>query len=239
MYRSFLVIAALSALTVPSLAEGISAASDSKVDPAFDLVSAAVTMSGDKLKFSMSVTGQAGAEKPEATGKFEGSRVYAYVWPTSLDTSAAGFGEKEGILALAVTAHPDFDDTPAFDENGDGKANNDGGTWHSHWVVLTKDETCGGGLKVKDIAPGQDVVLPKNAPGVPLFLSSPGDIPDLKEATLEISVPAPQGSEAASFDGVTSGLRVGSTGKAPLLCVTDVFKVISGDLSMPGKIAAE
>jgi hypothetical protein len=42
---------------------------------------------------------------------------------------------KSGILALAVTAHPDFDDTPLFDENADGDPANDGKSWHSHWVV--------------------------------------------------------------------------------------------------------
>lgn len=36
------------------------------------------------------------------------------------DASTVGFDADAGILALAVTAHPDFDNTPLFDENGDG-----------------------------------------------------------------------------------------------------------------------
>ena len=39
----------------------------------------------------------------------------------ALDAGAVGFDRGAGILALAVTAHPDFDDTPLFDENGDGE----------------------------------------------------------------------------------------------------------------------
>ena len=42
--------------------------------------------------------------------------------------------------------------------------------------------------------------------------------------------------EAASFDGVASGLRVNANVHAPLLCVTDVFDVASGDLSLPGEV---
>ena len=41
---------------------------------------------------------------------------------------------------------------------------------------------------------------------------------------------------AASYDGVTSALRVNADLHAPLLCVEDVFDVASGDLSLPGVI---
>ena len=54
-----------------------------------------------------------------------------------------GSRKKAGILALAVTSHPDFDDTPLYDENGDGDRSNDGNVWHSHWVVLQPNEQCG------------------------------------------------------------------------------------------------
>ena len=40
----------------------------------------------------------------------------------------------------------------------------------------------------------------------------------------------------ASYDGVTSALKVNANIHAPLLCVTDVFDVASGDLSLPGKV---
>ena len=37
-------------------------------------------------------------------------------------------------------------------------------------------------------------------------------------------------------DGVTAALRVNANIHAPLLCVTDVFDIASGDLSLPGRI---
>ena len=42
--------------------------------------------------------------------------------------------------------------------------------------------------------------------------------------------------EDATFDGVTSGLRVNANVHAPLLCVVSVFDVASGDLSLPRKV---
>jgi hypothetical protein len=234
--RNFLLLTTMIVAAAPAAAGEITLAGDGKIVPAFDIVSAEVSISGAELIFEMFVSGEAGAEKPTAKGKFPGAGVYAYVWPTSLDSSAAGFSAGEGILALAVTAHPDFDDTPAHDEDGDGKSDNDGAGWHSHWVVLTKDEACGAGLKVKDVAPGQDVTMPPSAPGVPLFLDSPGHVPNLAGSALTIKVPLPAGTAGASFDGVTSGLKINAESKAPLLCVTDVFKIASGDLSLPGRI---
>ncbi len=138
---------------------------------------------------------------------------------------------------LAVTAHPDFDDTPKYDEDGDGNAANDGKTWHSHWVVLVKDQACPAGLKVQDVAPGVTVKMPATAPGVPLLLDSPDVRPVLGGSTVTVSVPMPEGGDSISFDGVAAGLRVNAKMEAPLLCVTDVFKVASGDLSLPGKVA--
>jgi hypothetical protein len=41
----------------------------------------------------------------------------------------------------------------------------------------------------------------------------------------------------ASFDGVTAGLRINANLHAPLLCVANVFKIASGNLSLPGKVA--
>jgi hypothetical protein len=44
--------------------------------------------------------------------------------------------------------------------------------------------------------------------------------------------------KGASYDGVTAGLRVDGNLHAPLLCVANVFKVASGNLSLPGKVTA-
>lgn len=57
--------------------------------------------------------------------------------------------------------------------------------------------------------------------------------------TLEVRVPFDDigAVNAASFDGVTAALRVNASVHSPLLCVADVFKIASGDLSLPGKIS--
>jgi hypothetical protein len=53
--------------------------------------------------------------------------------------------------------------------------------------------------------------------------------------TLAVTL-AESASGSAGFDGVTAALRVNESVHAPLLCVTDVFDVASGDLSLPGRI---
>jgi len=54
----------------------------------------------------------AGKTLPKPKGSVDGAPVLGYVFPTTLKPEDAGFGKVEGILALAVTSHPDFDDTP-------------------------------------------------------------------------------------------------------------------------------
>ena len=123
----------------------------------FDILAAHVHRSGRTATFHMTTNGIAGADRPTANGELGGAPVHAYVWPTSLDPATVGFEGKTGILALAATSHPDFDDTPLFDEDGDGDPGNDGTRWHSHWVVLTPTEACGdGALGVRDIPEGEN-----------------------------------------------------------------------------------
>ena len=204
--KRVLLLTAACMLGTPALAGSIESKSDPQVNASFDIVHAAVAVVDGKLEFVIGVTGIAGAAVPETTGAMAGSAVHAYVWPTSLDSSAVGFDAKQGIVALAVTAHPDFDDTPNYDEDGDGNPANDGKTWHSHWVVLVKDETCPAGLKVKDVTPGATVKMPVTAPGVPLLLDSPGIKPDLAGSTVSVLIPMPEGGATMSFDGVAAGL---------------------------------
>jgi len=73
---------------------------------------------------------------------------------------------------------------------------------------------------------------------VPLLIDSPAYPTELKGDAVEVQVPlASIGALAtASFDGVTAGLRVDGNLHAPLLCVSNVFKVASGNLSLPGKV---
>jgi hypothetical protein len=205
----------------------------------YDIVHTRISTEGNIAIFHMDVSGKAGSSKPTKTGKLAGSSVFSYVWPTTMDPSVVGFDAKSGILAFAATSHPDFDDTPLFDENGDGNPGNDGNVWHSHWVVLQPDETCGkGALKVVDIAPGTKPKLPKTWPGLPILIDSPGWSPRLKGKTIEVRVPFDDIGvvNAAGFDGVTAALRVNASVHSPLLCVVNVFKVASGDLSLPGKV---
>ena len=156
-------------------AHGINSKSDGSINPAFDIKTARATTDGRLTTFAMELAGAAGSVKPTPIGQLTGAKVEAYVWPTSLDPAKVGFDAKSGILALAITAHPDFDDTPLFDENGDGDPANDGAGWHSHWVVLVEEKACGAGLKVRDVSPGVDL-LPATAPPLPFALDSPGMI---------------------------------------------------------------
>jgi len=217
---------------------GIQSAPSKAVKAPFDIVHTKISTEGNTAVFHVAVSGKAGASKPARSGKLAGSRVFSYVWPTSLDPATVGFEPKAGILAFAVTAHPDFDDTPLYDENGDGRLDNDGDLWHSHWVVLQPDAACGpDALKVVDIAAGAKPRLPKTWPGLPILIDSPGWSPVFKGNTLEVRVPFDDigAVNAASFDGVSAALRVNASVHAPLLCVSDVFKVASGNLSLPGK----
>ncbi len=215
-------------------AHSIKSATNSDISSAFDITAAKATTDGRLTTFAMEVAGLAGSVKPMAIGQLKGAKVGAYVWPTNLDPARVGFDPKSGILALAITAHPDFDDTPLFDENADGDPGNDGADWHSHWVVLTKDPACGAGLKVRDVSPGVDL-LPATAPMLPIALDSPGMSPSFSGSTARITVPVNE-TERVAFDAVTAALQVNVEGTVPLLCVSGVHDVASGDLSLPGLI---
>jgi len=211
------------------------------VQAPFDIVHTRIGTEGNVAIFHIAVSGKAGASRPVRTGKLAGSNVFSYVWPTTLDPYLVGFERDSGILAFAVTVHPDFDDTPLYDENGDDRLDNDGDVWHSHWVVLEPDALCGkDALKVVDIAEGSKPRLPKTWPGLPILIDSPGWDPVFNDDALEVRVPFDDigAVHAARFDGVTAALRVNASVHRPLLCVADVFKVASGDLSMPGKVEA-
>lgn len=231
--------ALLMAMTGPLCAGEIKASKSEKAQPAFDILAASIRQDGAALVFTMALRGQAGSSVPKPTGKLGGAAVWSYVWPTSFDPAVVGFESKAGTLALAVTSHPDFDDTPLFDEDGDGNPANDGRKWHSHWVVLVPDEACGpGALKVKDIPAGETPRLPKTWPKLPILIDSPGWHPTIKKESISVTVPFEAGTELkdVKFDGVTAALRVNANVHSPLLCVTDVFKIASGNLSMPGSV---
>ncbi|MEO4043187.1 hypothetical protein AAFN47_16415 [Hoeflea sp. CAU 1731] len=217
----------------------ITSAADASKTAAFDILAAHAHRDGRLVTFHMTTNGVAGAEQPEPIGALGGAPVLSYVWPTSLDPATVGFEGGTGILALAATSHPDFDDTPLFDENNDGDPANDGLLWHSHWVVLTPTEACGeDALGVRDIPEGAMPALPATWPGLPIFIDSPGYTPIFDGPEISITVPFadPDAVSGAAYDGVTSALRVNANIHAPLLCVADVFDIASGDLSLPGTL---
>ncbi|SFU21697.1 hypothetical protein [Sedimentitalea nanhaiensis] len=246
MHRILPTTAAILCLAAPLLAggkhaSGMSDAITSEAKPggnaAFDILAAHAHRNGRHVTFHMTTAGMAGADHPEPTGQLGGAQVLSYVWPTTLDPSAVGFEGGTGILALAATSHPDFDDTPLYDENRDGDPGNDGDDWHSHWVVLTPTPACGtGALGVRDIPEGETPKLPVTWPGLPLFLDSPGFSPLFDGAEITVTVALTDAQAEIGYDGVTAALRVNANIHAPLLCVTDVFDIASGDLSLPGRV---
>lgn len=189
------------------------------------------------LVFEIEVKGEAGKSIPTAFGNLDGAPVLGYVFPTSLKSEDVGFNATEGVLALALTSHPDFDDTPLWDENNDQVLDNDGGIWHPHWVVLRSDDRVAGGLSVKQFEQGDSSVkLPPTNPGMPMYMDSPG-FPVITDGNMiRVMVPAYRMNNQTSFkfDAVTVYMQVNATNEDyPLLGVYNVYDVASGDLSLP------
>ena len=103
-----LATAALAAAAAPAAAQGAS-----YKGPDFDLTAASVTHLADLdlLVFEQRVAGTAGATVPTGRGQLDGAPVLGYVFPTSLPSTAVGFAKAEGIVALAVTSHPETSTT--------------------------------------------------------------------------------------------------------------------------------
>lgn len=191
----------------------------------------------EQLIFTIETKGMAGNSVPKAIGKTNGAPVLGYVFPTTLKSTDVGFGETEGIVALALTSHPDFDDTPLWDENADQNYANDGVIWHPHWVVLTKDSRVEGGLAVKQFDPKKEnVTLPPTNPGMPMYMDSPGFPVITKGNSIKVIVPAYRMKHKThfNFDAVTAYMQVNATNsKYPMLGVYSVYSVASGNLSLP------
>ena len=151
-----------------------------------------------------------------------------------------GFNDTEGIVALALTSHPDFDDTPLWDENNDTIYDNDGIVWHPHWVVLHEDKRVGAGLSVKQFKKADEtVVLPPTNPGMPMYMDSPGFPVTTNKNTITVVVPDYRMNNRIdfSYDGVAAFMKVNTSNEnLPMLGVYEVFSVASGDLSLPYKV---
>lgn len=200
----------------------------------------------DLLVFEQKVAGRAGATVPVPRGQLDGAPILGHVFPTTLAPTDVGFGDVEGIVALAVTSHPDFDDTPLWDEDGDRDYTNDGVVFHTHWVVLVPDGRVPGGLAARSFELESGAVLPPTNPGMPIYLDSPGFSVVLRGDTLKVLVPADRvgGRTDFRFDAVTAYMEVSTgddpvAGDRPMLGVYEVYGVLSGDLSLPYSVTKE
>lgn len=187
--------------------------------------------------WEINVNGKAGNTTPKPKGQMDGAPVLGYVFPTSLKPTDVGFNQTDGIVALALTSHPDFDDTPLWDENSDKIFDNDGIVWHPHWVVLIKDKRVAGGLAVKQFKKDdKTVALPPTNPGMPMYMDSPGFPVHTSGNKITVVVPNYRMNNETDFkyDGVGAFMKVNtSKDNLPMLGVYEVFSVASGDLSLP------
>ncbi|RZJ51992.1 MAG: hypothetical protein EOO44_13190 [Flavobacterium sp.] len=194
--------------------------------------------------WDIKVEGTAGKTMPNPVGQLNGAPVLAYVFPTTLKSSDIGFGQTDGIVALALTSHPDFEDTPLWDENADGKFDNDGIVWHAHWVILVEDKRIPGGLSVKEFKKGDpSVVLPPTNPGMAMYMDSPGFNVVTKGNSIKVIVPDFRINNKSNFkfDAVSCYMEVSTgaggshegEGAKPMLGVYKVYTVASGNLSLP------
>ena len=166
--------------------------------------------------WEITVEGKAGKTTPTPNGKLDGAPVLGYVFPTTLKPTDVGFSATEGIVALALTSHPDFDDTPLWDENADSNFDNDGVIWHPHWVVLNQDERVPGGLAVKQFEKGDEsVMLPPTNPGMPMYMDSPGFQVVTKGNKITVVVPDYRMNNKTDFkyDGVAAYMTVNTSDK--------------------------
>ena len=194
----------------------------------------------DQLVFQMQVPGTAGKTVPTALGKVDGAPILGYVFPTTLKSTDIGFSYTEGSVALALTSHPDFDDTPLWDENINGNYGDDGLVWHAHWVVLRQDSRVPGGLSAKKLnLEDPNVKVPPTHPGMPIYLDSPGHPVVTKGHKITVIVPAYRINNQVSFkfDAVTAFMQVNTSDpELPMLGVYQVYRVLSKDLSLPFEV---
>jgi hypothetical protein len=206
----------------------------SEVDPSFEVVGAdaAYLPEADAFVLSMEVEGMAAVIEPQALGQLDGAPVLGYAFPTSLQPQTLGFQQLDGTVALAVTTHPDFDDTPLWDETMDGDYANDGARYHVHWVVLVEDSGSEAGLSVPSQTDAS--LLPPTAP-MPMALDSPGYHAFVRDGRLHVVVPGWHlpGVDSFAFDALAARMQVDAGGAAPVLRVQEVYSVLSGDLSLP------
>jgi len=190
----------------------------------------------DQLILTIEVNGNVGLSIPTAFGQLDGAPVLAYVFPTTLSPTDVGFSNTNGIVAMALTSHPDFDDTPLWDEDNDDDYANDGVIWHSHWVVLDNDARVAGNLSVKQFNPSNNVTLPTTNPGMPMYMDSPGYPVITKGNIIRVVIPTYRinNKNSFNFDAVTAYMQVNTSDpNLPMLGVYRIYSIASSNLSLP------
>lgn len=201
----------------------------------FDIIDTSVDYISeiDSLIFTMDTLGQPAVSAPSPIGQVDGAPVFGYVFPTSIPVENVGFKNIENAtLALAVTTHPDFDDTPLWDENDNNNYADDGLVYHTHWVALVADDDSGAGLSVPTATDPSN--LPPTAP-MAMYLDSPNFHAFVQGNKLKVIVPAQRINNVTqfNFDAVTAQMNVDASGEGPVLRVNNILDVLSGDLSLP------
>ncbi|MBL0740638.1 hypothetical protein [Chryseolinea lacunae] len=216
-------------------------------NPDFKIKSATVTLNKKwgQLELEIIVEGQAGRTVPKPVGKLDGAPVLGYVFPTTLKPEDIGFNATDGIVAMALTSHPDFDDTPLWDEDLDGNYVNasEGIVWHPHWVILVKDDRVPGGLSVKEYDTNDKSVKKPStaAPGMNMYMDSPGFQIVTEGNAIRMTIPTYRVNNKTSFkfDAVACYMGIsapeGGHGKhaKPMLGVYTVYSILSKNLSLP------
>lgn len=180
--------------------------------------------------FTVETNGAAATVVPEPAGQIDGAPVVGYAFQTDLEPSVVGFGDTDGQLVLAVTTHPDFDDTPLWDENMDGDYENDGEVYHVHWVVLVEDDDSPSNLSVPSQTDSDQ--LPPTAP-MDMYLDSPGFHAFASGNNLHVIVPGwyINGERDFTANALTARMRVDASGDAPVLRVEEVVHSLEEELS--------
>ncbi|MEZ4273299.1 MAG: hypothetical protein R3C68_18225 [Myxococcota bacterium] len=204
-------------------------------EPSLQATSLAVSYDAklDSVVFEITTAGDAASVVPTKAGQVDGAPVLGYVFPTTLQPQWVGFGDVAGTVALAVTSHPDFDDTPLWDENGSEAYDDDGAIYHSHWVVLHEDGRAPAGIAV--VQSNTTSTLPPTAP-MPMYLDSPGFTVIEDGSRVRVLVPADRIQRQFDFKtgALTAFMQVDATGSSPLLAVHEILSQLNeGEVNTP------
>jgi hypothetical protein len=191
-----------------------------------------------ELVLSIKVKGEAGGTTPDSLGRMDGAGILSYLFSTSLKAEDIGFSKTEGVVALAITSHPDLEVSPLWDENNNGVYNDDGRSWQAHWVILVKEARVGGGYAVKELnKEDQTIRLPKTAAlNLPVYMDSPGFQVVIKDHTIKVVVPAYRINNNVDFkfNAMTCYMTYNVTDpNLPLMGIRNVYYTASEKTALP------